>query len=429
MFEEDGPGLTPEAERQAREAARRRHWLRRAKIESAGSWLALGCHALAGLALLALAVLYIVSDRHWLGAALAIWPVWFWAPGLILLTVLGDQTRRALLVAGAFVAGLVVLATLDMLRIALVYWWVWFWAPVVVGVWLILPRAGHGWRTAALLGAIGAFVLLFSEAIYFVRPDDEAARAMFARSHKESFGNPGHGRPAPGGGLPLRIVTWNTGGAGSGAVVAALARQAPDLVFLQEVSGAEAEYGWGVAGPEFSGYDYAAAPDCGLLTRFPVKRRVAHGLPEGYAGALAAELDLPGSRTLTCFNVHMPLYPLRLSIHRGAVRREAREAVRARQAAITNLAREVRAALARGPVIVAGDWNTPAYAGSLRVLRDLLEDAFALAGSGWGNTMTNAFPVSRIDIMYVSSEFEVVHCAAYPAPASDHRIVAAEVWL
>ena len=130
-----------------------------------------------------------------------------------------------------------------------------------------------------------------------------------------------------------------------------------------------------------------------------------------------------------CINVHMPLHPLRLAVFHPEVYRESRRSAAFRRAAMARLAETVRNDLARGPVLVAGDWNTPARISSLRPMRRLLDDAFQSGGAGWGNTVTSEFPVSRIDIIYVSDRFDVVHCEAIATDDSDHRMVLAELWL
>ena len=81
-----------------------------------------------------------------------------------------------------------------------------------------------------------------------------------------------------------------------------------------------------------------------------------------------------------------------------------------------------------GPVLLVGDFNTPARSSLLEGLRSLgMRDAYIAAGHGWGNTMTHDFPVSRIDMVFVSPQFRPLAVWSEPNGFSDHRTVRAEV--
>lgn len=354
---------------------------KREALASLSRWLGLAFHAVAVVLLLLLTVSYLVSDRHWLGAAWGIWPPWFWAPALAVLVVLGHRPGRA--------------------------------------------RA-----TIALVAATALFCLVFSEGLLVLRRQSPVARHVFREAHKRVWGNPADPNVLPSRqGFPLRVVSWNVNSlpGGAGAALARLADHRPDICFIQEVWGGERDLPREAVETHLPGYSWLAEPDCGLLSRYPAGAREPVDLQ--WIRAQVVEINLPASRTVTCINAHLPLLPLRLAVHKRGVRDETRQAVQARATMVKRLADAVRSHLGRDPVIVAGDWNVPARAGSLKPLRALLDDAFRLGGSEWGNTMTNEFPVSRIDAIFLSDDFDVAYCASHPSPPSDHRLVEAELWL
>ena len=84
-------------------------------------------------------------------------------------------------------------------------------------------------------------------------------------------------------------------------------------------------------------------------------------------------------------------------------------------------------ALAKGPVIIGGDFNTPGQDSLLDPLRGPLTDCFAAAGRGWPNTITADYPMSRIDGIWVSDEMRPLNARVVYTPHSDHRMVVADV--
>lgn len=344
-------------------------------------WTALVSHGLAALALAGLTGIYLVSDRHWVGAAWGIWPSWFWLPSLIVLAALGHRTSRRR-------------------------------------------------STVVLLAATALFCLVFSESLLIFRRENVKARREFAQARESTVGDQREDAPLPTKGMPLRVVCWNVNGlaGGPGAILADLARYRPDVCFVQEVWGGTRNIPRLAIETHLAGYGWFAEPDCGFLSRYPAAQKKSLDL-EGGLRALVVQVNVPPSTTVTCVNVHMPLYPLRLAVHRKAVREDTKAAVKERAGSIARLETAVRSYSERGPVIVAGDWNVPARAASLKPLTVLLDDAFRRGGSGWGNTMTNDSPVSRIDAVFVSRDFEVIHCASRPSGTSDHRLVEVEMWL
>ncbi len=79
------------------------------------------------------------------------------------------------------------------------------------------------------------------------------------------------------------------------------------------------------------------------------------------------------------------------------------------------------------PLIIGGDFNVPAGNRILQPLHDKLQDCFALAGIGWGNTMLNDFPVMRFDQIWASGHFQPQAVVAKQSQASDHRMVVCDL--
>ena len=54
-------------------------------------------------------------------------------------------------------------------------------------------------------------------------------------------------------------------------------------------------------------------------------------------------------------------------------------------------------------------------------------DAFAAAGTGWGNTYQRRIPIHRIDQIHCTRQFRPLRCSAVTTRHSDHRMVVADL--
>jgi endonuclease/exonuclease/phosphatase (EEP) superfamily protein YafD len=80
-------------------------------------------------------------------------------------------------------------------------------------------------------------------------------------------------------------------------------------------------------------------------------------------------------------------------------------------------------------IVIGGDFNAPQGDAIYRVLRPRLQDSFARAGRGWGNTIINDFPALRIDQIWASDELQPQSVTAHKTENSDHRAVVADfIW-
>ncbi len=73
------------------------------------------------------------------------------------------------------------------------------------------------------------------------------------------------------------------------------------------------------------------------------------------------------------------------------------------------------------PLIVSGDFNSTPHNSAFYRLAEGLQDAFKVAGRGWGATYHGRMPMARIDHVLVSPAWQVVTAHVAEAKYSDHR--------
>lgn len=98
-----------------------------------------------------------------------------------------------------------------------------------------------------------------------------------------------------------------------------------------------------------------------------------------------------------------------------------------------DVAGRVRALMERAdapkPDIVIGDFNVTAGSASLELMFPNLEDAYQLAGCGWGGTFPRWCPLWRIDLMLVAEQMNVESYRLLDAGCGDHRAQVAHLRL
>ena len=80
-----------------------------------------------------------------------------------------------------------------------------------------------------------------------------------------------------------------------------------------------------------------------------------------------------------------------------------------------------------GPVILAGDFNTPPEGRVYSRLTSRFKDSFRERGWGWGFTYPSKLPLLRIDYIFHTPDWRVTRCEVGPKPGSDHRPLFAEL--
>jgi vancomycin resistance protein VanJ len=278
----------------------------------------------------------------------------------------------------------------------------WIWLPLCCVVWVLGPLMGFCWS-----------------------------------------GPPAATKPA---GASVRVMTWNVkyGSYDLAPLIAEIDRSHPDVVLFQDaidsLSGPLRDY--------FRTWQVYSQGQYLIASRYPFSTVEVHELPAFGEGQeyLRCQLHL-GTSVVSLYNVHLKTPRRSLNAFRTA-RKQPWYLSQAIQLFNHNVhtrllqARSVRDAVSRetGPVIVAGDLNSPDASQACAVLRDAgLRDAFAQRGRGYGFTYGHLMfkyripwlriSWMRIDHIMASRHFRVERCWTGTGRASDHRPVIADLVL
>ena len=239
-------------------------------------------------------------------------------------------------------------------------------------------------------------------------------------------------RPAEG--EPITILSFNTWGYSESpeTAQAIVASGTPDIVVLQELSGAIAA----VIDRDLAGtYPYRLMEPAnrkGILSRYPLTD--ANGsLPSDVRWfTQAAEVQVGGSR-LIVYNVHLYATTVLSDLTAGrSVADGLAGGAAAREKQVAALTRDI--AMRAGPVVVAGDLNATDQSRAYAVLTEHLNDAHRQAGKGFGHTFPayrgsfHGLPILpravRIDMVLYSSDLQAVESRVIPEHGeSDHHPV------
>lgn len=332
---------------------------------------------------------------------------------------LAGAARLARAAIYLYLAG--VLAVWALLRLASDAWWpatVLLFAPrwpFVLPAIALAPFAIRGGGRLARPLAAAAIVALVSVMDLRLSPTG-AIRRVF---------------PGEKGDRALRVLTYNVGGGHEvtpADVERLVDRLAPDVVGLQECANA--------VDPErmrARGWHVHLSGGC-FLSRFPIRKAEVRDPREewpAYGSAIIArfELDTPYG-VVNFVNVHLAtprdgLAAVMWKKRRGAPALEASTRQRAREA---ELARGW-AARGSGPLLVAGDFNTPVESAIYGRWWSDLRNAYSDAGFGLGNTKTTKWHGVRIDHVLASREWRVRRAWIDEGFDGDHHPLLAEVEL
>jgi hypothetical protein len=103
-----------------------------------------------------------------------------------------------------------------------------------------------------------------------------------------------------------------------------------------------------------------------------------------------------------------------------------RDARRERRKQIDAVIKEMNAIPATTPLIVGGNFNCAVEDGSLLPLRVGLREAFRYSGRGNCNTITNRYPIERVDQIWTNDALQPEWFAANKTSNSDHRMVVSD---
>lgn len=221
-------------------------------------------------------------------------------------------------------------------------------------------------------------------------------------------------------GRALRVVTLNCKARRAASVGEALGYE-PDVALLQEAPRPEAlsEAIAGRPGYRFVSHGELAIVARGDLARIPVD-------PPLESFVLAADANVAG-RGVTVASIHFSVPFRGMDFWRADTRREARLVWEDHHRQVELLAQWVAALDPATPLMVGGDMNTAAGDSLLRDMPPRLQDAFRVAGIGWGNTVRNRKPFLRVDYVWVDSHLRPVTVVARRTAHSDHRAVIADL--
>ncbi len=221
----------------------------------------------------------------------------------------------------------------------------------------------------------------------------------------------------------LRVVTYNAGEGGNNANVVGtfVNRERPDVLVVDE---------WPSAASELlhrlpKGWHVAELQSTAVFSRYPIKVVEKLG-PDRFrkpwrAPALRCELATPAG-PIFVVGLHLDTPREGLEALRGPLAkvgeemRQTAEDRRSESELASRMAAEVS-----GPVIVAGDFNMPVDSGLYRQFWSNWQNAFSVAGLGYGQTkFTRCFGI-RIDHVLASQEWQVLSARVGPSLGGDHR--------
>ena len=231
----------------------------------------------------------------------------------------------------------------------------------------------------------------------------------------------------------LRVMTYNVDKwSHGGDAVASVIRQArPDVFCLQEagdyfyVPGHQPH----VLARALPEYHFVTQGEIVIASRYPVLSQTSVPLPPGPSSRPALEVVLQTPRgPVAVIAVH--LLPNALDQDARSPRRlpdDCRLFIEAR--ASQNQALLTFAATIRTPLVICGDFNAQPQTAACRELTRRYPDAFDLAGSGFGYTLTSDRPLMRIDHVLIRPGMKATRAWVPDSRVSDHRPLIAVVRL
>jgi endonuclease/exonuclease/phosphatase (EEP) superfamily protein YafD len=282
----------------------------------------------------------------------------------------------------------------------------------------------------------GGFGLLLSTvAFYFFRASFSlvitavwAVTLLLGADEARVLANFGKSAPLPGLAKPhegkpvIRAITMNCAFFNFGNPAVDLSLWQPDIVLLQDILPDQVRQ---IADALYGGLgDYRVHQSNGVVTRWKIPREAQNSAQHSQQITLA----LPSGREIEVVNVHLATAATDLRLWRKSAwnHHRSNRAIRQKELLLTQQILKQTTAFPNIPTLFGGDFNSPASDIIHRQLaRDFL-NAFAAAGTGWGDTFQRRFPVLRIDHLYSTRHLTPVRCCAVTTRHSDHRMVVAD---
>ncbi|WP_394907243.1 endonuclease/exonuclease/phosphatase family protein [uncultured Mesonia sp.] len=209
-----------------------------------------------------------------------------------------------------------------------------------------------------------------------------------------------------------------------------IAQEDPDILLFQEYNHQQA--------PDLSQYAYSYLPvlkgkaSQAIYSKYPIINRASADFKNTGNNALYADLVIKED-TIRVFNIHLESLKINPSVKE--LQKENREQL------ITRVGRSFRKqqqqteqilALVNQshyPSIVAGDLNNSAFSYVYRRLSENFNDAFKMAGEGFGKTFVFDFIPLRIDVILTSPAFKIIDFKNYSEQLSDHYPIKSTFYL
>lgn len=236
------------------------------------------------------------------------------------------------------------------------------------------------------------------------------------------FGNPSKNA--------LRVVTFNiqTGNQGIDKVVSLIRHENPDVFCFQECDSTPERPVIDEVSKAMNGYKIVAFGGMLVGSRLAVLSSRAVPFPPGpsHRPLLEVVVDWNG-RPIRIANVHLiPVYidhlllenPRALPDHLRLVGSQHDRQI----AFLVNYSKK-----RTEPLILCGDFNSPANGVLYQGMAGAMQDCFATAGTGFGFTIPATLPLVRMDFVYASNELQPKACWVPSEIASDHRPTVSEI--
>ncbi len=237
-------------------------------------------------------------------------------------------------------------------------------------------------------------------------------------------------------------VTFNAGESNRFQFMDFVAREKPDIVFLQDTGGR----GPAIAA-KLPGSSVINLGQFCFISKLPLAKAALVQSVTSHGQAVMARCEtVVAGRPTALYSVHLPTPRSELSRFLGG-RRILGDLVGRphREPGFGNYREwlDDRIQLARGvarvfaeeplPMIVGGDFNTPDHGYIYHLFAGEMTDAFPRAGRGWGLTFPGSThnPVSfygpwlRLDYFFVGPGWKVIDCRPEPGQRSQHKAVLA----
>ncbi|MEO7100364.1 MAG: endonuclease/exonuclease/phosphatase family protein [Luteolibacter sp.] len=287
-----------------------------------------------------------------------------------------------------------------------------------------------------LWGGVGIFLSVV--AFYFLRASLSlimtavwAITLLVGADEARVLANFGKSAPLPGhaaaheGNPVLRVATLNCAFFTYGNPCQEIAAWQPDIVLLQDIAPQQVRQ---VADALYGGHgDYRAHQTNGIVSRWKIQREIRN--PDPAHRDHQVTILTPTGASIEVVNVHLATAATDLRFWNRSAWQNHRvnRAIRETELTLTQDILGQTTKFPNTPTIFGGDFNSPASDIVHRQLSCDFIDAFAAAGTGWGDTYQRRFPILRIDQIYATRHFTPVRCRAVTTRNSDHRMVIADL--